>query len=423
MKVLWYVNIIMPEAGKALNLKAPNVGGWLTGALEGLRSADITLTVMTVTGAVKDIQRVCQQHVCYVLIPDQKSQRQMEQILLDEKPDLVHIFGTEYSYNTDLVHLCRKHNIKHVIAMQGIVRACAEHYADGLSVDTERSRPFVKWVRRIYYADSIALEKKRFAQQGVLETEALRQSQAVMGRTDWDRAMVLSVNPNLRYYHVGESLRDVFYEEDSWKYENCVPHSIFISQSAYPIKGFHMLLEAMPALLERYPDLRVTVGGQAPYTLHNRVLDMVVDYFFEYQDYIKKRIRKLGLQNHIHYTGMMDEQQMKQQYLKSNVFLSCSTLENSPNSVGEAMILGVPVVASNVGGTSSVLTDGQDGFLYDFYDREAMIRAISTLFDDRQLAKTMGTSARKHALENHDREKNTAALLSVYRSIAAEDPL
>ena len=108
---------------------------------------------------------------------------------------------------------------------------------------------------------------------------------------------------------------------------------------------------------------------------------------------------------------------MKAEFLKCNVFLSCSTIEISPNSVGEAMLLGGPVVASNVGGTESMLTDGQDGVLYDFYDSDAMVKGISAIFDHPETAEKMSSSARRHAAATHDREANTAALIGVYRSI------
>lgn len=51
-------------------------------------------------------------------------------------------------------------------------------------------------------------------------------------------------------------------------------------------------------------------------------------------------------------------------YLASSVFVSVSTIENSPNSVGEAMLFGCPVVSSCVGGVLDMLEHGQEGFLY-----------------------------------------------------------
>lgn len=422
MKVLWYVNIVMPAAARALGMEVPNIGGWLAGAAEALRDTRVELAIMTVTAQVKEPVSVEAEGADYILLPLKDYEDGFRETLGALQPDLVHIFGTEYQYNTDLVHLCCQEGRKHVISLQGIMYQCAAHYDDGLPQRFKRVNPTIKLMRKLYYADSIALEKQRFTAQGQREKEALRVAEAVIGRTAWDKACALEVNPRLTYYHVGENLRDEFYGEDRWRYDACTPHTIFVSQSFYPIKGFHMLLEAMPELIRRYPDLKVFVGGQKPYTMHNRVLDVVVDYFFEYQRYTKALIRKYGLQEHIHYTGSLNAKKMKEQFLSCNVFLSCSTIENSSNSVGEAMLLGVPVVASRVGGIGSMLNQGEDGILYDFYDREALIDGVSAVFDSPELAETMSAGAQAHARKTHDRAENTKTLLAAYRSIVNACP-
>lgn len=421
MNVLWYVNIVMPAAAQAMGIKQPNVGGWLTGAEQALRGTDVKLSIMTVTNLVREEKTIQSDRTCYLLLPPKNTEMHFADVIRRIQPDVVHIFGTEYSYNTQLVHICRQLGVKHVVSLQGIMYQYAKHYDDGLPDRFKRVNPAVKLMRKLYYADSIALEKQRFVRQGELEIAALKEAGAVIGRTEWDRKSALSVNPELLYYHVNENLRDAFYTGECWQYLRCAPHTIFVSQAFYPIKGFHMLLKAMPALIRRYPDLRVTVGGQTPYTLHNPLLDKAVDYFFEYQHYIKQKIKEYALQPYIHYTGSLNAEQMKQQYLLCNVFLSCATIENSPNSVGEAMMLGVPIVASNVGGTSSMLTDGVDGVLYDFFDTQAMIDAISALFDHPELAQRMAQNARRHAQLTHDREKNTDALIGAYRYILGTD--
>ena len=50
--------------------------------------------------------------------------------------------------------------------------------------------------------------------------------------------------------------------------------------------------------------------------------------------------------------------------LKSDIFVSASHIENSPNNVAEAMILGMPCIATFAGGTSSYIEDNKNGILY-----------------------------------------------------------
>ena len=55
---------------------------------------------------------------------------------------------------------------------------------------------------------------------------------------------------------------------------------------------------------------------------------------------------------------------MKERFLKSNVFVSPSTIENSPNSLGEAMLLGIPCISSDVGGVKNLLKHEEEGYVY-----------------------------------------------------------
>lgn len=417
MKVLWYVNIVMPAAAKRLNLPVLNVGGWLEG--QSVALADIAqLTVVAVSGSVTEIKKVQVNNIGYVVLPSSGNFIEMFKDTYDTvSPDLVHIHGTEFKYNTDLIQYCNSNNIKNVVSIQGLAFECANHYFDGLPEKFKKENPAITLMRKVYTAESIVQGYNNFKAQGKNEIKALKTAKNVIGRTHWDKACVLSVNPDIQYFHVNENLRDEFYTGDVWSYEDCEKHSIFVSQAFYPIKGFHQLLKALNEVKKTYPDVKVYVAGYLPYTLNNKFLDVFVDYFFEYQGYIKKLIKKYNLGGNIIYTGPLSAQQMKERYLKCNVFVSASTIENSPNSVGEAMILGTPVVASNVGGVSTIMVDGTDGVLYDFYDNDKLSASIVSIFANETDTDSRCNNARNHALKTHNKNNNTDALLKVYSDI------
>lgn len=61
---------------------------------------------------------------------------------------------------------------------------------------------------------------------------------------------------------MNETLRPEFYE-GRWDLNGVEPHSIFISQGDYPLKGFHFVLQAMPKILKEYPDAKLYVAGKS----------------------------------------------------------------------------------------------------------------------------------------------------------------
>jgi len=67
-----------------------------------------------------------------------------------------------------------------------------------------------------------------------------------------------------------------------------------------------------------------------------------------------------------------------------------------------------------------MLTDGVDGILYDFYDTDALVTGIKTVFDRREKAEYFSENAIAHANRTHNRTDNTAAMLKVYKTIMEE---
>ena len=246
--------------------------------------------------------------------------------------------------------------------------------------------------------------------RGCYEKETLSTIKHVIGRTFWDRACAESLNSEIAYHFNNETLRETFYTSE-WNYEECKRHSIFVTQSHYPIKGFHYLLEAVAILKEKYDDISVYVSG------HNNALKTGI-LATAYGKYLQSLIKKYDLSSHIHYVGLLNAEEMKKQYLETEVFVSPSVIENSPNSVGEAMLLGMPVVSSNVGGVSDMLTHNQEGYLYQADAPYLLAYYISSFFDNQEKEKEYGENARKHALKTHDKKENMKTLLEIYESIS-----
>jgi glycosyltransferase involved in cell wall biosynthesis len=136
-----------------------------------------------------------------------------------------------------------------------------------------------------------------------------------------------------------------------------------------------------------------------------------------YGKYILQLIKKNNLEGHVKFLGKLEADMMCARFLKTHVFICPSAIENSPNSVGEAMLLGVPVVSSDVGGVHNLLIDKKDGILYPKNKTNQLKNAVLSIFDDDKLAMSLSSNARAHALVTHDPETNYQRLLEIYNEI------
>ena len=117
------------------------------------------------------------------------------------------------------------------------------------------------------------------------------------------------------------------------------------------------------------------------------------------------------------FTGSLNEAQMKERFINSNVFVSPSTIENSPNSLGEAMLLGVPAISSDVGGVKNMLQHEKEGYVYQPDAPYMLAYYVKKIFADPEKAKMLGDAAKKHAQHTHSREINLETLLTIYTEI------
>ena len=421
MRVLWVCNQCIPVIAKHLNIEMPNKEGWLTGLSEKILSdpeRNIELGVCFNTD---------REHASYVgefevkaygyceeaanaWKYDENLEKHFAGIIEDFKPDLIHIFGTEYSHT---LAVCRaaKDPSKILIGIQGLCDVYAKHYFDGLPEDVIESATLRDRLKK----DGLKEQKRKFELRGGNEKEAVKIAGNVTGRTDWDKEHTSKMNPDAEYFFMNETLRSPFYE-GKWDIEKCEKHSIFVSQGDYPIKGLHILLRALPEIKKACPDVKVYVAGNkitGEDSLKKRIL------IGSYGKYILKLIKDGDLKENVVFTGPLNAEKMKERYLKSNVFLSPSVMENSPNSVGEAMLLQMPLITSDVGGVRNLLNE-EEGYLYPSLDEKALVDAAIDCFSKNgsEEQKNMCAKAGKRSRITHDAKTNYKRLLEIYESIA-----
>lgn len=415
MKVLWITNIVFPEAQSKFlsNSELKSSGGWMLGAAENLVNGyNIELYVASVSPLVNELQRIEGEEIVYYIIPYGKGnlkpnptyQEYWLQIRSTINPDIVHIHGTEFSHGYEYLRACG--NEKVLISIQGMKSSISYYYHYGIS----------KWeiLRNITLRDilkgSMLKDKRDLKASSEYEVAMFKMAKYIIGRTSWDRAKTWAINPNAHYYSCNETLRAEFYDGSMWDYDRCTKHTIFLSQAGYPIKGLHHVLKAMPLILRHYPDTTIRIAGK-DITRCNTFKDFV--HYNGYGRYIKNLICTLKLEDRVKFVGNLNAEEMKREYLNSNLFLCSSSIENSPNSLGEAQILGVPCVASYVGGVPDMM-DGAEAYLYRFEEVEMLALKICDLFSSQYQVNNITLAAAKL---RHDRVENSRALMNIYSEI------
>jgi glycosyltransferase involved in cell wall biosynthesis len=422
MNVLWLTNIALPEASHLLDEKPSPFGGWFVSASTLLAEDNrINLSIAFPKIGLTDIQILKGDKVTYYAFPPinmkdiraDKSYIDLKKIVDQSKPDIVHIFGTEYVHTLAMVNVCKNQKIRSVISIQGLVSIYARHYMASLPASVQNRFNF----RDLIKQDNLRQQQRKFIHRGLVEIEALRNVTNIIGRTTWDRACTSQINPEASYYYCNETLRDEFYKQ-KWNINCCEKYSIFISQASYPIKGLHYMLEAMPMILRSFPDAKLYIGGQKPVKSDNLLNQFKRS---SYGMFIKELIKRYKLGENIVFTGILNEQEMCNRYLLSHVFVSPSIIENESNSLSEAKILGVPSVASYVGGVTDRITHGVDGFYYQHDAPYMLAYYVNQIFANNEIAIQISIKARENAMKTNNPKMNLDTLLNIYGKIYSSE--
>lgn len=416
MKVLWVSLVKFPPLCKNLGEAVPAHCGWMYSSAKAMlkEMPEVRLGVMVYSYG-KSYERYDIEGVTYYLIPtasiDRTSKKQIEacrQAIRNFSPDLIHIHGTEHSL-AKAVCMANEDGTRVVANIQGLAGPYMRYADGGLSL-------WNKWTNITlldFYRGTFLLNAKRsFKLRAECEHYVLTHITDIIGRTQWDQAHVITINPNLRYHFMNETLRDSFYEKPLWSYDRCKKHTIFVSNSGSALKGAHQVLNALPIILRQYPDTIVNFCGSS--VMSNKLKDLL--RFQGYHLYLRRLVKRLHLQEHVRFLGSLSETQMKQQFLDANVYVLPSAIENSPNSLCEAQILGTPVVASYCGGTPTLLTDGQTGHFYRYEEYEMLAQIVMRLFEQDNFT-CLSLAEMKVASHRHNREQNARRLAEIYHNI------
>jgi glycosyltransferase involved in cell wall biosynthesis len=411
LKVLWFTNT--PALGEEFIKKIPVGSGWIK-SLEREVQGKVELHIAFYTNGTMDsfkygestyypisrgINNILQKYKYISVdnsIENKKDIEKYLRIIRVVKPDLIHIHGTENPFGLIIPFL----KTPVIISIQGNITVCAKKYFSGIEKEYSRSFFSIKdfLLRSTYYRNY-----RRFLIMSGREKQIFSYTKFIIGRTDWDRRITSVLTHNAKYLHSDEVLRQSFYDNKWEKHDLISPIKLITTNGTSFYKGIETILETAKILDKIGFDFVWKIAGISE-------KDNIVKI-------IKKKLHCSRVSSNIVFMGSLNEEKLCHELLSSNIYVMPSHIENSANSLCEAMILGMPIIATYAGGTSSLLDNREEGILIQDGDPWSMAGAINELKKDYNKAIVYGKNARFRALERHNVDKIVNGLISIYKDI------
>ena len=318
----------------------------------------------------------------------ERTKAKLLRVVEDYQPDIIHCFGSEWPYGA----LAESVAVPVVIHMMGFLNT---YYP---ALDMVRGYCAIP-------ADSPgkAPEQRPEDKASAFERRIMKANHYFMGRTEWDKNIVKYYSPGANYYHVPEAIKPRIYGASGrWKYHyNHGKLRLLTISSADDRKGNEIILRTAQILKELLKiDFEWRVAGSR-----------VFFPFFEQRTGINHQDVNMNL------LGRIDTRQVVEELSAADFFIHASIIDNSPNTVCEAQLIGCPVIASNVGGVPQLIEDSVTGFLYPYNEPHTLAFLIGNLYREEAVLTRISQSETEIARKRHDPKLVGDAVVHTYESV------
>lgn len=409
MRVLWFTN---SPSCYGNNKNSYNGGGWISSLqkeIEKIPDIELGIAFHLRTELFKDKVN----NVTYYPIPNPnlkkihknliwlfKGEKRLTEILEnkyldsylkvinDFKPNIIHIFGSERYFSI----LSNKTQIPIILHIQGFMNPIFNSYFPcGIS-----EHDYI-WLD---YNPINILNRKRnllnIKNSTKREMRTLKNIKYFMGRTTWDYRLSKIYNPDSIYFHCDEVLRSEFYHLNTHK---TLKNKIVSTISSPLYKGEDLIIKTAKILTEYF---------STNFEWHIFGVNQFSNNY---------KLTNIKTNKNIVYRGIVDSNTLKQELQECAIYVHPSYIDNSPNSLCEAQIMGIPTIATYVGGISSLIENEITGYLVPANDPYQTAYIINTLLLDEELRTKIGENAKEVALIRHDKNKIINQLLKIYKNI------
>jgi glycosyltransferase involved in cell wall biosynthesis len=413
MRVLWFTGVQLPAVtGQGLSR-----AGWQEGLRKALEENYPELELLIASFGDQDYLPFQDGNsVYYNILRDRKAADRWERLINNWKhsifshqeldrcrelveqinPDLVFMFGTENPFGL----IADQIKPPVIISIQAVLNGLIKHLFDGL---TNLEKIKILLSRETLLGGGVFHKYLQLQSQIKMESEIYRRCNYFEGRTEWDREWQNQLNPDAKYFKIHRVLGEKFYSA-VWEQEKSQPYQLYTTSSNASFKGGISLVRAVIELQKRgIQDLTLRIAGVHPRSATGSI--------------IRELIEKHDLQNNISLLGRISPDEIVLEMKRAAIFILPSHMDNSPNSLGEAMLMGMPCIASSAGGIESMLENRQNGLIYDPDNIVALADCIEELISQPAFASDLGHNAFITARERHEPKKIAEDTYQMYRQV------
>ena len=313
-----------------------------------------------------------------------------KKVIEDFKPDIIQCFGTELWHYSLLQQEVEVPFVIHLMGFWNIYNMMSDIVS---RYDTHNFILNPNKRRRIH------IERKYLKEHEEMELETMSCSHYFMGRTEWDKVIVRHFSPNATYYHCPEAIREEIYSSPTrWKYRKDDIIRLVTISNAGILKGNEIMLRAALILKQKF-------GKEVVWKITTTVKAMK-----KYESQTGIKCADVGIIP----IGRVNASEIPDTICSAEMFVHCAIIDNSPNAICEAQLLGCPVIATNAGGIPQIVSDGETGILYPYAEPYALAFRIMELHNNERELNRLSQNEWEMAHQRHNPETIAKRLKEIY---------
>lgn len=407
MRILWFTNT--PSLYKA-NEHIYNGGGWIESLELNLRQReDISLGISFFHS--DSVFKDCKDSVTYYPISQNiswwKKQvyrfsalkkrkneiKHFRKVVEDFNPDIIEVFGSELNFG----FVSQIVSVPVLLHIQGVL---SPYYNAWYPPGYSKSSMLLHLWRKPFKLIKFYLTQFDFYKNSLEERLIYAHIKYFAGRTDWDKKLSSLFSPSSKYYYCSEILRTEFYQSPKWNVHNRDSDFVLVTTISDPLyKGFDLVLKSAKILTDSSLSFEWRVFGNISPKLMESKTNIVAENV------------------NVKLYGVATPKELVENLLDADIFIHPSYIDNSPNSLCEAQLLGLPVISTFVGGIPSLIEQNKTGVLVPANDPYFLANTTINILHDTEFMTLLGENARTMALHRHDPQEITSDLLSIYKNI------